>query len=288
MPRQQLQIALPWAVPAGTVTVDWHTDPDDTFSLTTATRYNDRQMSSTSTNVGAYLKNALLGGASGVWGVSQRSGYLGRYRFQVLHTDYVTDLTLPTGLGAILGFTSDTITPTSVTGPTGGNYFTIFDAPNRARGLFIPEPASECYLDPDDWRDVQTVVAAQSPTGAATLDLYGSLRRRRITITAIGGFSARASYCDADYGAPYGLSCATDPNITWEEFVGLWRAQASPIAAAQQGSARLALDVTDPSIYRTVYLDAVADYVADPAAALSVFSEAPLLYLMDFELLEST
>lgn len=288
MPRQQLQIALPWLVPAGTVTVDWHTDPDDIFALASATRYNDRQMSSTATNVGCYLKDALLGGASGVWGISERSGYLGRYRLQVVHTDYVTDLTLPTGLGAILGFTSDVITPTSVTGPTGGNYLTIFDAPNRARGIFIPEPASECYLDPDDWRDVQTVVAAQSPTGAATIDLYGTLRRRVIEVTAIGGFSARASYCDADYGATYGISCATDPNVSWEEFVAIWRAQASPLATAQEGSARLALDATDPATYRTVYLDASADYVADPAAALAIFSEAPLLYVLRFELLEAT
>lgn len=288
MTRQQLQIALPWAVPAGTVTVDWHTDPDDSFSLPTATRYNDRQFSSASNNVGAYLKDALLGGASGVWGISERSGYLGRYRLQVVHTDYVTDLTLPTGLGAILGFTSDTITPTSVTGPFGGNYLTIFDAPNRARGLFIPEPAAECYLDPDDWRDVQTVVAAQSPSGASTIDLYGTLRRRRVTITAIGAFSARASYRAANYGATYGLSFSTDPNVTWEEFVALWRAQASPLATAQQGSARLALDVVDTSVYVTVYLDALAAYVADPAAALSLFSEAPLLYVLDFELLEAT
>jgi hypothetical protein len=109
-----------------------------------------------------------------------------------------------------------------------------------------------------------------------------------VTITAIGAFSGRASYRAANYGATYGLSFSTDPNVTWEEFVALWRAQASPLATAQQGSARLALDVADPSVYVTVYLDALAAYVADPAAALSVFSEAPLLYVLDFELLEAT
>jgi hypothetical protein len=284
MPRQQPQIALPLTIPAGTVTVDWHTAPTDTFSLSTATRYNDRLFSSASTNAGAYLKDALLGGASGVWGISERSGFAGRYRLQVLWTDYPDSLALPAGLGQLLGFASSTITPTSVTGPVGGNYLAIFDAPYRAFGLYIPEPSSEVYFDPYDVRSRAITLGAQALSGPATLDVYPTIRRRLLTLNTVRGYSAQSSYLQAGFGSALGVS-TSDPNFAWDDFVAQWRAQASPVASSLQCAARLALDVTDPSVYEVVYPDTEAAWVADPLSACTVVSLAPLVMVLSFELL---
>lgn len=284
MPRQQCQLSLPILVPAGNIVVDWHTDPDDTVLLTGATRYNDRRYTSAADNLGKYIEDALDGGASGAWTISERSGFLGRYRLSVTHTDYVTDLTFPAGLGAALGFAADVVTPTTVLGPVLGVYTSIFDAPYRALGLWIPEPASEVYLDPYDVRQLGTTLGAQALSGAATLDVYPTIKRRFLTLNSIRGYSAQQSYLQAGFGAALGVS-TSDPNFAWDSFVRTWRRQASPIDTSLQCAARLALDVTSPATYEVVYPDTQADWIADPLSACTVVSLSPLMMVLSVELL---
>ena len=286
MARQQFQISLPLTIPAGNLTVNWAVRADEVAPLTSSTGYSNRRYNSL--GGGEIATTVLLAlqalPVSGTWTLAEQSGIKGRVRFQCTDTQTITSLTLPTGLGAILGFASDVLTPT-ITGGTGA-WVSTFDAPYRALGLFIPEPEVEVYFDPDDWRDVGTVISAQAQTGAGTLDVYPTVRRRTIEVQYIGGYSGRASYVDAGYGAAVGVDSA-DPNISWEEFVTVWREQASPVASSQNGAARLALNTSAPQTYRTVYLDALAGWVADPAQALTQASPAPLLYELAFDLLEA-
>lgn len=283
--RQQFQISLPVVIPAGNLVVNWSIRADETAPISSSTGYNNRRYNTL--GGGEIATTVLLAlqalPVTGTWTLTEQAGLKGRVQFACSDSQSVTSLTLPTGLGAILGFTSDVLTPT-VTG--SGPYVSTFAAPYRALGLYIPEPEAQVYFDPDDWRDVGTVIAAQAQTGAATLDVYPTLRRRTLDVSFIGGYSARASYVDAGYGASVGVD-VTDPNIAWDEFVTRWREQASPVASAQGGAARLALSTAAPQTYRTVYLDALAPWVADPAAALTQASPAPLLYRLAFELLEA-
>jgi len=286
MTRQQFQISLPITIPAGSLTVDWAVRANEVATLTTSTGYSNRRYN---TLGGGEIATTVLFAlqalpVSGTWTLAEQSGIKGRIRLRCTDTQTVTSLTLPTGLGAILGFASDVLTPT-ITGGIGA-WVSTFDAPYRARGLYIPEPEAEVYFDPDDWRDVGTVIAAQAQTGAGTLDIYPTIRLRILAVQYIGGYSGRASYVDAGHGAGVGIDAA-DPNISWEEFVILWREQASPIAASQSGAAHLALSTATPETYRTVYLDALAPWVADPARALVQASPAPLLYELACTLLEA-
>jgi len=283
--RQQFQISLPITIPAGSLTVDWAVRANEIAPISSSLGYSNRRYNAL--GAGEIATTVLLAlqalPVSGTWTLAERTGIKGRVRLQCTDTQTVTSLTLPTGLGAILGFASDTLTPT-ITGGVGA-WVSAFDAPYRARGLYIPEPEVEVYVDPYDWRDVGTVIAAQAQTGAGTLDTYPTVRRRTLSVQYIGGYSGRASYVDAAFGAAVGVD-ADDPNISWDEFVALWREQAAPVATSQQGSARLALDTSAPQTYRTVYLDALASWVADPAQSLRQVSLAPLLYEMTVDLLE--
>ena len=286
MTRQQFQISLPITVPAGNIVVNWAVRADETAPISSSTGYNNRRYNAL--GVGEIATAVLIAiqalPVSGTWTLAERSGIKGRIRLQCTDTQTITSLTLPTGLGAILGFASDVLTPT-ITGGIGA-WVSTFDAPYRAFGLYIPEPETEVYLDPYDWRDVGTVIAAQAQTGAGTLDIYSYIRRRTLSVQYIGGYSGRASYVDAGFGAGVGIDSA-DPNISWEEFVTRWREQASPIASSQNGAARLALSTTAPQTYVTVYLDALAPWVADPAQSLTQVSPAPLLYELTCDLLEA-
>jgi hypothetical protein len=286
MTRQQFQISLPLTIPAGSLVVNWAVRADETAPLTTSTGYSNRRYNAL--GGGEIATTVLLAlqalPVSGTWTLAEQAGIKGRVRFQCTDTQTVTSLTLPTGLGAILGFASDVLTP-AITGSTGA-WVSTFDAPYRQRGLYIPEPEVEVYFDADDWRDVGTVIAAQAQTGAGTLDIYPTVRRRTLAVQYIGGYSGRASYVDAGYGAGVGID-ASDPNVSWEEFVALWREQASPVASSQQGAARLALSTAAPATFVVVYLDALAPWVADPARALVQASPAPLLYELAFDLLEA-
>ena len=228
MARQQFQISLPLTIPAGNLTVNWVVRADEVAPLTSSTGYSNRRYNSLGGEIATTVLLALQAlPVSGTWTLAEQSGIKGRVRFQCTDTQTITSLTLPTGLGAILGFASDVLTPT-ITGSIGA-WVSTFDAPYRAFGLYIPEPEVEVYYDPDDWRDVGTVISAQAQTGAGTLDVYPTVRRRTIEVQYIGGYSGRASYVDAGYGAAEGVDSA-DPNISWEEFVTVWREQASPIA----------------------------------------------------------
>lgn len=284
--RQQFQISLPITIPAGNITVDWSVRANEVAPLSSSTGYNNRRYNTL--GGGEIATTVLLAiqalPVTGTWTLAEQSGIKGRIRLQCTDTQTITSLTLPTGLGAILGFASDSLTPV-ITGSIGA-WVSTFDAPYRARGLYIPEPEAEVYFDPYDWRDVGTVIAAQAQTGAGTLDIYPTIRRRTLAVQYIGGYSGRASYVDAGFGASVGVDSA-DPNISLEEFVTLWREQASPIASSQSGAARLALSTAAPQTYVTVYLDALAPWVADPAQALTQASPAPLLYEMTLDLLEA-
>lgn len=286
MTRQQFQISLPITIPAGSITVDWAIRANQVATLTSSTGYSNRRYNALgAAEIATTVLLAIQAlPVSGTWTLAERSGIKGRVRLQCTDTQTITSLTLPTGLGAILGFASDVLTPT-ITGGVGA-WVSTFDAPYRQRGLYIPEPEVEAYFDPDEWRDVGTVIAAQAQTGAGTLDIYATVRRRTISVQYVGGYSGRASYVDAGFGASVGVDAA-DPNISWEEFVTLWREQASPIAASQNGAGRLALSTAAPQTFRVVYLDALAPWVADPAQALAQASPAPLLYELTFDLLEA-
>lgn len=284
MPRQQCQLSLPITIPAGNIVVNWSVRADETAPLSSSTGYNNRRYNTL--GGGEIATTVLLAiqalPVSGTWTLSERAGFLGRVRLQCTNTQTITSLTLPTGLGAILGFASDVLTPT-ITGSIGA-WVSTFDAPYRALGLWIPEPASEVYFDPFDVRQRGTVLGAQALSGAATLDVYPTIKRRFLTFNSIRGYSAQQSYLQADFGAEQGVD-TSDPNFAWDSFVRTWRRQASPIDASLQCAARLALDVADPATFEVVYPDTQAEWIADPLSACTVVSLAPLMMVLSVELL---
>lgn len=276
MTRQQFSLSHAVSFATGNITVDRATSSDEIFSCTGVTRRVLRNGDATA-DLWAYVAQQLNGGSALTWGIANKSGsYLGVARITAFGSEYVTDLTLPTGLGALLGFTSDVLTPTS-TEDIAGTKFTYFNAPYRSKGLYIPEPPDEVYFDDDDFEDVATVLASQSPTGGFTVDDYGSLRRRNIFASSIRAYSGRASYVDGNYGQAQSIS-TSDPNCSWEEFVAGWRASGA--------SGALILDASSPGTPKTVWPLVSQEWFARPSAALSQTSSNPLRYDLEFTLLE--
>jgi len=273
--QQQFSLSYLVTIPGGTVTIDLASSADETFALTSATRRCLRN-GDTAADVWEYLETALNAGSALTWGISDVSGsYQGRAKLVAFGSEAVTDLTLPTGLGVILGFTSDVLTPVVTTvGPTT---FSTFSAPHRSKGIYIPEPPEEVYYDPDDWEDIATVLQSQSPTGGFTVDDYGTVRQRRVTVSSIRGYSARACYVDADYGQAQGVAVA-DPNCSWEEWVAGWRASGA--------AASLILDASSPGTPTQVWPKTSESWFARPSTALERVSSNPLRYDLVFTVLE--
>lgn len=273
--QQQFSLSYPVTIPGGTVTIDLASSADETFALTSAVRRCLRNGDDT-VDVWEYIEDALNAGSALTWGIGNVAGsYLGRARLVAFGSEAVTDLTLPTGLGAILGFTSDVLTPVVTTvGPTT---FSTFEAPHRSKGLYIPEPPEEVYYDPYDWEDRATVLQSQSPTGGFTVDDYGTVRHRRFTVSSIRAYSARACYVDADYGQAQGVAVA-DPNCSWEEWVAGWRASGA--------SAYLILDASSPGTPTAVWPKTAEEWFARPSAALERVSSNPLRFDLTFTVLE--
>jgi hypothetical protein len=276
MTRQQFSLSHAVSFSTGNITVDLAVSADEVFSCVGVTRKVLRNADATS-DLWAYVAQQLNGGSALTWSIANKAGsYLGVARITAFGAEYVTDLTLPTGLGALLGFGSDVLTPTS-TQDIAGTKFTYFNAIYRSKGLYIPEPPDEVYFDDDDFEDIATVLSAQSPTGGFTVDDYGAVRHRRILASSIRAYSARASYVDGNYGAAQSISTA-DPNCSWEEFVAGWRATGA--------SGALILDAASPGTPKTVWPLVSQEWFARPTAALTQTSTNPLRYDLEFTLLE--
>lgn len=274
MPLQRPQICLPLTLPTGQITVDLASSSDEVFNITGATRYASRT-GDVADDVWEYFEVAMNAGSALTW-IAGDGDLAGVLRLTAQGSEAVTDLTLPSAWATALGFEGTTITPTSAV-QAGPVWTTTFDAPFRTKGLFIPEPQDEAYFDPDDYEDVASLLTAQSPQGGYTSDSYGSLRRRRLQVSTLRGYSARTSYLRGGYGQAAGVD-ADDPHMSWEQFVELWRESA--------GAALLFLDAEVPATALTVYPDVLAQWWSRPAAALVRVSDQPLRFELALELLE--
>lgn len=284
MPRQQPRFSLPYTTTAGTITVAYNSGGPDNVAVTgSLTRYNSL------TGVGAddlltWVEGLLDAGTALVWSSSDPDGLpsaggFGRARLRGVGTKYVTSITLPSWLATALGYTSTTPSVT-VVGPVLGDYTSTVDSTYQRARLWIPQPASLVYYDPDDWRVVGAILSSQSPTGAQTSDDYGSLRQRGVDLQWIAAANARSSYLAATgYRDAVSANLSTsDPNHAWEQFVKTWRDLG--------GSCRFAPDVASPATYRTIYPDVTEPWWADPAAALEPYSLQPLRFRLRARFLE--
>lgn len=269
------QLCLPLTLATGSITVDLASSSDETFSITGATRYASRT-GDVADDLWAYFEAAMNAGSALTWSTGDQD-QAGKLRLTAQGSEAVTDLTLPAAWATALGYAAAVITPTS-TVQAGPIWTTTFDAPYRSQGLYVPEPPDECYYDDADWEDVQTLMTAQSPQGGYTSYEYGSLRRRRLDLSVIRSYSARASYLAASWGVSAGFAAA-DPHVAWDQFVEAWRASA--------GAALLFLDAEVPANPKTVYPDVQARWWAQPSAALERVSDAPLRFALRVELLEA-
>lgn len=278
--KQQFQLVLPVTFTSGDVIITPESSPVEELEITGATRYANRRNSSDSVDLWKYLETFLDAESSlFAWTIQELSGDL-KGRTRIIATsasEWCDQIEMPVSLALALGFTSGTISSSLQTGGgVLGNKLSYFDSPNRCKGLWIPEPAEEVFFDQYDFEDIQTVLTSQSPRGGLTSASYGITRIRRLNVLFVRGYSARASYVDADFGN--GLCNSTDPNISFEEWIQYWNSIG--------GSCRLYLDVDDLSSYRTVYPNLQEEYWSRPSTAFSLVSEAPLRYEMDLSLIE--
>jgi hypothetical protein len=278
--KQQFQLCLPITLGTSSskqITINLDSSADEVFNMNPNTRYPDRT-SSTSTSVLAYMVDEINTGSALTWAGSYQTGLKGRVRLSAVGGEGVTSITLPQTIADALGFASTTISRTSLNEAVGV-YTSIFDAPYRMKGLYIPDPAEEVFYNPYDFSTVRNILSTQSPSGQFVYSDYGSIRKRTIDVLFIRGFSGRECYVDAGFGTDYGVN-SNDPNISFEEFMELWRNTG--------GAARLYLNADSLGDgYKTVYPDVRADYFADINAALEQVSEAPLRYRLTFTVLES-
>lgn len=280
--KQQFQLVLPVTFQTGAITITPESSLDEVFNITGATRYNNRRNSSTSSDLWAYVEDRLdtasfLFG----WTISEQpTGIKGKTRIvSTSASEWCDEIELPLNLALALGFEEAVIPSNLQTGGGAlGNKLSYFDAPNRCKGLYIPEPVDEVFYNPFSFRTKATILTSQSPRGALTSASYGSTRYRDLQVLFVRGYSAKACYVDNDFGNHISIS-TTDPNISFEEWVQYWNNIG--------GAARLYLDVNDLSDYKTVYPDLQESWWADPDSAFSLVSEAPLRYEMNITLIEA-
>lgn len=280
--RQQFQLCLPVAFVTGNITITPESSPDEVFSITGATRYNNRRNSSTSSDLWAYLEDRLDTESSLFgWTIQELTGSL-KGKTRIIATsasEWCDTLELPASLATALGFSSNTINANLQTGGGAlGNKLSYFDSDYRCKGLFIPEPTDEVFYNPFDFKTITTTLTSQSPRGQLTSASYGSTRYRNLSVLFVRGYSAKACYVDADFGNHISID-TDDPNISFEEFVQYWNTIG--------GAARLYLDTSDLSSYKSVYPDLSESWWSDPDSAFSLATEAPLRYEMNINLIEA-